>query len=412
MAVLRKDNYGPGALQRIFHCIFAFFPVLKKGMEIRSILINTGIIHNKTEFIHDNMVKILAFYLPQYHPIPENDIWWGKGFTEWTNTAKAKPLFFGHKQPHLPSDLGFYDLRVPESRIAQAGLAREYGIDGFIYWHYWFGNGRQLLELPFNETLKTGKPDFPFCLAWANHSWIGKWHGLKDDMLFEQKYPGKEDYTAHFLHLIEAFRDERYIKINNKPVFIIYSPDDIPETHRFLDLWQELAIKHGFNGIHFIAINNNLSDHGKDGFEGHTVHQPAHYLSVYERNLYPRISGFFKRHSLGTFPFVLNYARLISRYRFNDFPDKNFIPTIIPNWDTTPRLNTMGWVFHKSTPELFKKHFQNAMKFVNEQQGDHKMIFIKSWNEWAEGNYLEPDQQWGLEYLQSIKDSLQEIGNK
>jgi len=353
------------------------------------------------------MIKILAFYLPQFHPIPENDAWWGKGFTEWTNTAKAKPLFPGHKQPHIPSDLGFYDLRVPETRIAQAELAREYGINAFIYWHYWLGNGKQLLELPFNEMVKTGKPDFPFCLAWANHSWVGKWHGLKDNMLFEQKYPGKEDHTAHFYQIVNAFQDKRYIKINNKPLFIIYSPEEIPKTVSFLDLWKKLAIKNGFNGIHFIGISNKKRDYGLEGFEGQTAHQPLHYISVYEKKLYPRISGFIKRHTLGAFPFVVNYEKLITRYNFNDFNKDTFIPTIIPNWDTTPRLNTRGWVFNKSTPELFKKHFDNTMEFVNKQNNEHKMIFIKSWNEWAEGNYLEPDLEWGRGYLNAVKEIVQ-----
>ena len=302
------------------------------------------------------------------------------------------------------SDLGFYDLRVEETRIAQAELAREYGIDGFIYWHYWFGNGKQLLERPFNEMLKTGKPDFPFCLAWANHSWRGKWHGLKDNLLFEQKYPGKEDYISHFDLLLPAFRDERYVKINNKPVFIIYSPNEIPDTKGFLDLWDELAIVNGFDGIHFIAIHYNKWDQGKDGFNGQTVHQPANYLSLYEKTLHSRIRGFFKRHTLGTFPFVVNYKNIISRYHFNDFPKNTFIPTIIPNWDTTPRLGTRGWVFHKSTPALFKTHFENAMKFVLAQNNEHKMIFIKSWNEWAEGNYLEPDLEWGNGYLTAVKE--------
>jgi hypothetical protein len=350
------------------------------------------------------MVTVLAFYLPQYHPIPENDEWWGKGFTEWTHTAKAKPLFPGHKQPHIPSDLGFYDLRVPETRIAQADLARTHGINGFIYWHYWFGNGKQLLERPFNEVVKTGEPDFPFCLAWANHTWKGRLHGLKDNILFQQLYPGKEDHTAHFYSLLNAFRDERYIKTDNKPLFIIYSPEEIPETRKFLDLWNELAIKNGFNGIHFIAIHYNKWNHSKDGFEGQTVHQPAHYIAVLEKKLYSRIIGFAKRHTLGVFPFVINYKNVTSGYHFKDFPKDTFIPTIIPNWDTTPRLNTRGWVFHKSSPELFKMHLENACKFVSLQNNAHKMIFIKSWNEWAEGNYLEPDMEWGKGYLEVIKE--------
>ena len=168
--------------------------------------------------------RVLAYYLPQFHPIPENDEWWGKGFTEWTNVGKAKPLFPGHYQPHVPADLGYYDLRVPETREAQAQMAREYGIEGFVYWHYWFGNGKRLLERPFNEVLESGKPDFPFALAWANETWSGFYHGLRDEkqILIEQTYPGEEDYIAHFNALLPAFKDKRYITCDGKPIFVIY----------------------------------------------------------------------------------------------------------------------------------------------------------------------------------------------
>src|SRR5208283_1156501 len=166
--------------------------------------------------------RLIALYLPQYHPIPENDEWWGKGFTEWTNVVKAKPSFRGHRQPHIPADLGFYDLRVPETRIAQAELALEYGIGGFCYWHYWFGEGKKLLEKPFEEVLKSGEPDFPFCLAWANESWTGVWHGSPDKVLREQTYPGSNDDEAHFYYLLTAFRDSRYLKVDDRPIFYVY----------------------------------------------------------------------------------------------------------------------------------------------------------------------------------------------
>ena len=167
-------------------------------------------------------IRILAFYLPQYHPIPENDKWYGKGFTEWTNVGKAKPLFRGHYQPQIPADLGYYDLRVPETREAQAELARQYGVEGFCYWHYWFGNGRRLLERPFNEVLSSGKPDFPFCLAWANHSWHGIYNGLKTkEPVIAQTYNGIEDYKQHFYTVLSAFKDKRYITVDDKPLFLV-----------------------------------------------------------------------------------------------------------------------------------------------------------------------------------------------
>src|SRR5262245_158766 len=177
--------------------------------------------------------RLFAFYLPQFHPIPENDEWWGKGFTEWTNTARAKPMFKGHYQPHVPADLGFYDLRVPETRIAQAELAREYGIEAFGYYHYWF-NGRRILERPFNEMLASGQPNFPCCVCWANESWTGIWHGTPDKTLIKQEYSGYEDHRRHFETLLPAFTDHRYLTVDDKPIFIIYRPWEIPEVDRVL----------------------------------------------------------------------------------------------------------------------------------------------------------------------------------
>ena len=205
--------------------------------------------------------RVIAFYLPQYYPIAENDETWGKGFTEWTNVAKAKPLFKGHYQPRVPADLGFYDLRVPEVREAQAQMAREAGIEGFMYWHYWFGNGKKLLDRPFKEVLESGKPDFPFCLAWANHSWTTKtWTTTKqfqkNKMIVEQLYPGKEDFINHFNAVLPAFKDKRYLTVDGEPIFLIYEPLTIPNTKEFIKLWKELAIENGLKGIHFIGLAN------------------------------------------------------------------------------------------------------------------------------------------------------------
>ncbi|MDJ0634982.1 MAG: glycoside hydrolase family 99-like domain-containing protein [Xenococcaceae cyanobacterium MO_188.B29] len=185
----------------------------------------------------NNNIKAIAFYLPQYHPIPENDKWWGKGFTEWTSVAKAKPLFKDHYQPHLPADLGFYDLRLPEVRQAQADLAREYGIYGFCYYHYWF-NGKRLLERPFNEVLESGKPDFPFCLCWANENWTRRWDGQDREILIEQKYSVVDD-REHIKSLISAFKDPRYIKIDGKPLFLIYRVNSLPDPSLTQKIWRE-----------------------------------------------------------------------------------------------------------------------------------------------------------------------------
>ena len=225
-------------------------------------------------------IRAIAFYLPQYHPTKENDEWWGKGFTEWTNVAKARPLFKGHIQPHIPADLGFYDLRLSESREAQAALAQKYGIEGFCYWHYWFGNGKRLLERPFNEVLKSGKPDFPFCLAWANHSWMKKlWDPnatFKDKLLMEQTYPGDDDIKAHFYTVLPAFQDKRYITVNGCPLFLIYAPLDYKEVSRFIEMWRSLALQNGLKGIYFVGqggmpFRSKILSLGFDAFNDATV---------------------------------------------------------------------------------------------------------------------------------------------
>ena len=358
--------------------------------------------------INPPVIRTLAFYLPQFHPIPENDEWWGRGFTEWTNTTRAKRFFYGHHQPNLPADLGYYDLRVPETRQAQAMLAKEAGLGGFIYWHYWFGNGKQLLERPFNEVLESGQPDFPFCLAWANQSWTGIWHGLKDKTLIEQTYPGKEDHIAHFHSLLKAFNDPRYIRLDNKPVFFIYEPATFPQLREFTDLWNGLAEKNGFAGIYFIGVNHLQWDYRKDGFNEMTVYMPGHYVDTYQENLFRSLKNSFKRHILGRYPMVIGYQDITRHYRFDHFSNRDFIPCILPNWDNTPRSGRNGLVFNRSTPELFRRHLASAIRFVLDNKRDHNLLIIKSWNEWAEGNYLEPDRQWGTQYLQVIKETLTE----
>jgi lipopolysaccharide biosynthesis protein len=198
--------------------------------------------------------RLIAFYLPQYHPIPENDAWWGKGFTEWTNVTKAKPLFPGHLQPHLPADLGFYDLRLPEVRQAQADLAREYGINGFCYYHYWF-NGKQLLERPFDEVLTSGVPDFPFCLCWANENWTRRWDGEEQEVLAAQKY-SLEDDLEHIRALMPAFKDRRYLKIHGKPIFLVYQIQMLPSAEATANIWRDEAVKAGLPGLYLCFVTS------------------------------------------------------------------------------------------------------------------------------------------------------------
>jgi len=352
---------------------------------------------------------LLAHYLPQFHPIPENDEWWGKGFTEWTNTVKAQPLYRGHHQPNLPSELGFYDLRVPEAREQQAVLAREHGITGFAYWHYWFGEGRQLLQRPFDEVLAGGKPDFPFCLAWANESWTGIWHGLKSKILIEQRYPGEKDYIAHFNHLLPAFRDKRYIKIGNKPLFIVYLPNQMPDAAAFTALWNKLALQEGFDGFYFIGIHYIDWDHKAKGFDEKSVHPLPQYVDMFEKDpKRKRKNEKFNRRK-GWVEKTYNYQDLLESYDYEWLKTKDFAPSVLPNWDNTPRSGKNGWVVHESNPELFREHFENVLRFVSEHdKNKHNIILLKSWNEWAEGNYLEPDRRYGRAYLEAIRDALKD----
>lgn len=285
--------------------------------------------------------RLIAFYLPQYYPTPYNDKWWGKGFTEWTNVAKARPLFRGHYQPHIPADLGFYDLRLPEIREAQADLAREYGIEGFCYWHYWF-NGKRLLDTPFNEVLNTGNPDFPFCLCWANHSWYKKtWTDKgKDTLLVEQTYPGIDDFTNHFYALLPAFKDKRYMKIDGKLIFGIFSPLDFDKSYLFFDTWNELACKNGLSGFYFIGFN--IEPHKNDfifskGFDGIALDLIKGQMNVKSR-MYCALKKIQRE-----------YLKLPQKRSYKDYifyfsklfnPQKNVFPVIVPNFDHSPRSGT------------------------------------------------------------------------
>ena len=353
-------------------------------------------------------MKIIAYYLPQYHPITENNEWWGTGFTEWTNVGKAKKYYRGHYQPKVPKDLGYYDLRIPEVRKQQAKLAIEAGVDAFCYWHYWFGNGRRLLEMPFNEVLKSGEPDFPFCLGWANESWKAKvWDynsTKKDKTLIEQVYGGEEDHKQHFYSLLEAFKDKRYLRKNNKPIFVIYKPFLVPDIENFISIWNVLAIKEGISdGFHFVGHTEKSKElHSilKMGFNAVNIVRNGEY--AYNKDLIRKILiptilyKFFKQ------PLKINYSLMIKYFTQDQEKEANIYPSIIPNWDHTPRSGIKGSVFHDSTPELFAKHIQEVFKVVEIKEVDDQIVFLKSWNEWGEGNYMEPDLKFGKKYIEVL----------
>ena len=352
-------------------------------------------------------IRALAFYLPQFHPIPENDRWWSKGFTEWTNVGKAKPLFRNHYQPKVPADLGYYDLRVEETRIAQAELARQYGIEGFCYWHYWFGNGRQLLERPFNEVLASGKPDFPFCLAWANESWRGFFHGLKsNDTLIDQLYPGQADIEAHFYEVLPAFTDKRYICVDGKPLFMIYHPFDGPDTKQLIDTWRDLAQKNGLKGIFFVGQTYDLALEREKiynmGFDAISVVR----LYNFENHIQSDVRMARWKQKIFKRPYVVEYKKACRCFVTDEEKELNVIPTIIPNWDHTPRTGRRGLVLNNAEPEYFDLHLCDVDNVLRDKPLEHRIAFIKSWNEWAEGNYLEPDLRYGTRYLETLKKHI------
>ena len=374
--------------------------------------------------------RIIGLYLPQYHPIPENDEWWGKGFTEWTNVAKAKPLFRGHYQPRIPADLGFYDLRLPEVREQQAQLAREAGLEGFCYYHYWFGNGRQLLERPFNEVLASGKPDFPFCLCWANHDWTNKtWQKgnnfRRDSMIMKMEY-SKEDYVRHFNYVLPAFRDPRYITVDGKPLFAVWAPHHIPDAREFIDLWQRLARENGLPGIHFIGHTDNAGkglpgqaadyysadktkeyyqavlDLGFDAVMSSGYRRAVALLQGKTRMMWRMLSGktFAPTYS------KMDYSRLMANYYVPEDASENIYPTLLPQWDRTPRAGKNSEIVVDSTPDRFQETVERAIELIKQKEPEHQLLFLKAWNEWGEGDYVEPDQKFGHGYIKAIRNAI------
>lgn len=352
--------------------------------------------------------RLIAFYLPQFYPTKENNEWWEPGFTEWTNVAKAKPLFRGHYQPRIPRDLGFYDLRVPETREHQVQLAKEAGIEGFCYWHYWFA-GRRLLDRVFNEVVESGKPDFPFCLCWANHSWYQKtWNPSKPDkLLIEQTYPGEDDFVAHFYALLPAFKDNRYLKKDGKLLFGIFAPHDFRDFKVFKEIWNKLAIENGLNGFYFIGyisdyrklnstINNEYDGIVYDGLlycvnkESFIVH---YYRAIKNRLLRrPRRCVLYK-------DYVKSMLSIINLNR-------KIFPCIDPNFDHTPRSARRAFLLKDSTPKNWEMFCKKVFALRSSIRHEDNLVFVKAWNEWGEGNYMEPDLKYGKGYIEALANAV------
>lgn len=349
--------------------------------------------------------KIIAFNLPQFHPIPENDQWWGAGFTEWRNVAKARPLFPGHRQPNLPGELGFYDMRLEETLEQQAELAAWGGIDAFCYYHYWFA-GRLLLERPLELILSRRNPSFPFCLCWANHTWTNHWVG-GSDVLIEQTYPGIEDHRNHYQYLRRFFEDPRYLRVEGKPVFALFAPGHMPGVSQWTEAFKRWAEEDGLGGLFLIALDHDRSllGQGFDALAPHTLNRAlASYLKGSSR-YYHAI-----RRSLRYPRWVVDYASL-DRFCENHLYDGlQLLPTAIPNWDNTPRVAWRGLVLSGSSPARFAAHLRRSVAGFQRPEGEReRILFIKSWNEWAEGNYLEPDLLHGRGWLVAVREFAREL---
>lgn len=345
-------------------------------------------------------VRLIAFYLPQYHPIPENDLWWGKGFTEWTNVTKAQPLFQGHYQPHLPTDLGFYDLRVSEVREQQAALAKQYGIYGFCYYYYWFG-GKRLLHRPLDEVLETKKPDFPFCICWANENWTRRWDGNDNEILMPQDCSNDEQNQAFAEHILPILLDERYIRVNGAPLLIIYRADLFPNLSKTAEQWRNIFRKNGVGEVHLcFALTFGFDKHPHDvGFDS-AVQFPPNNFPV--RTIQPAEVG--ANNFSGK---IVDYEDIAIKGVNSQFQDGKVFRTVMTSWDNTARRGKSAYIFLNSTPEIYEVWLRGAIEKTKQvHSGDERLVFINAWNEWAEGAHLEPDLKYGHAYLAATKKAL------
>ncbi|MGI8584346.1 MAG: glycosyltransferase WbsX family protein [Chitinophagaceae bacterium] len=362
----------------------------------------------------------IAIYLPQFHPIPENDEWWGKGFTEWTKVTKAKPLFKGHYQPHLPADLGFYDLRLPEVREQQAQLAKEYGIYGFCYYHYWF-NGKRILERPFQEIFESGKPDFPFMLCWANENWTKIWDGGENNILLKQNY-SEEDDRLHMRSLIPYFKDKRYIKINNKPVVAIYRSTLLPDPKNTLNIWREEANQQGLELYitRFESFGSEGTEYLKVGFDAAIEFQPHKTIvdinqklnRSLKKRLYDKLNDKLKKVGLNYNDIyknqIIDYKKFIKTSMDTAYNKKDYkkYRCVMPGFDNTARKKNDYVLLKGSTPALFETWCIQVLSNFKPYSKEENLFFINAWNEWAEGNHLEPCSKWEHGYLEAFKRAL------
>ena len=360
-------------------------------------------------------LRALAFYLPQFHPIPENNAWWGPGFTEWRNVAPARPRFAGHTQPHLPADLGFYDLRLPETRAAQAELAHAHGLSGFVYYHYWF-NGRRLLEQPFDGVRRLGQPDFPFCLCWANESWRRTWDGRTGEYLIRQEHSAEDD-LAHLRWLAEQFGDRRYLRVNGRPVFLIYRASQLPDAAATLNRWRTEALRLGVGELYLCRVESFPDEHGDphaSGFDAAVQFQPD-WTQLGEPLRRGRLWRWARRLRLAGAGYaqhrVYDYAEFARRMAALPPPPYLRYPGVMPGWDNTARRPSGAVIFKNSTPAAYEAWLRRLRQQFVPPSPDENLLFINAWNEWGEGAHLEPDQRHGRAYLEATRRVLAPEGH-
>lgn len=358
-------------------------------------------------------MKIIAHYLPQYHAIPENNKWWGEGYTEWTAVKRAKPLFSGHYQPRKPLHNNYYNLENLEVMEWQADLAKNFGVYGFCFYHYWF-NGKLLLEKPAEKMLKSKRPDLPFCFSWANEPWTRTWYGQTNVVLMEQDYGTEKDWEKHYRYLVQFFFDNRYIRINNKPIFLIYRAGHIKPLQRMLDYWNELALKDGLNGIYFIRTLSGLDiDDRKVIFDADYFFEPGYTLN----HQMPSWWRFKRRSTAGIKRYInksplpinkvenfINYDLIYKQILQRQPPKRKTFLGAFTDWDNSPRRQYSSIVYRGSTPSKYQTYLTKIIE--KSKQFNNDFIFINAWNEWGEGAYLEPDEHWEYGYLEAIKNAL------
>ena len=377
-----------------------------------------------SELMESKEKKVIAFYLPQFHRIPENDQWWGEGFTEWTNTKKAKPLFDGHYQPKTPLNEDYYDLSDVTVMERQATLAKEYGLYGFCYYHYWFKNGKKLLEKPVENMLNDPKVDIPFCLCWANENWTRNWDGGNFEVIAEQEYGNQAEWEKHFDYLLPFFKDDRYIKYQGKPLMVIYKPDQIYQIDSMLRFWRKRAIENGLPGLLFLRQHPGDIYGGIDyaikfqpislwnGWQGYSdvdkksigrdikqIIKKTAVMLGFEKEVQKKLVKQFQSERKTSMPTLLYdydeaWDAILNQQEFGSI----FCSGAFVSWDNTAR-NKHGRIFHGASPEKFKSYFSQLLQ----KDSAMNLIFINAWNEWGEGAYLEPDEEYGYAYLDAIK---------